>query len=185
MGFALVLVFLHLSPSKVSVVSETTDKVKPSVEKPTDKPSKQIVIGYSMPKFRTTQPRIMQGFKDRAEAKGWKVIVLNADANAEVQEKQIDHFISQKVDAIVAVPDDCKRIASSIKKAEAAGIPFYTIDRAPIGYPIDIVVSSDNVLASSQSAEALVKLLTERYGEPKGTVIEFQGDLKHDVSQNL
>lgn len=115
--------------------------------------------------------------------KNWAVVTTNANFDASAQANQIDYFISLGVDAIVVVPVDSQAICASVKKAKDAGIPFFTIDRAPIGCEIDMTVQSDNYMAGKQSGEAMVKLLTEKYGEPKGTVLELQGDLGQNVAQ--
>ena len=80
--------------------------------------------------------------------------------------------------AIVAVPDDSAGICLAVQAAKDAGIPFYTIDRSPSGCVIDMTVLSDNYLAGKQSAEATVAFLTERYGAPKGKVLEITGNLR-------
>ena len=164
LGIVLVAVFMHFSQQKPHIISDSITKDK-------------IVIGYSAPDFCGGQQVIMQGLVTRAKAKGWEVIDTNANYNAEVQENQIDYLIAQGVDVIVAVPVDSKAIASSIKKAEVAKIPFYSIDRAPIGVSIEMSVLADNHMAGVQAGQAMVELLTKRYGSPKGTVLEFHGDL--------
>lgn len=142
-----------------------------------------VVIGYGAPELSGGQGPIMNGLVNAAEAKGWQVITANANFDAEQQANQIDNFIAQGVDAIVTVPVDSQAICASVQRATDAGIPFYTIDRAPIGCEVNMTVQSDNYLAGKQAAEELVKLLTERYGEPKGTVLELQGNLAQNVAQ--
>ena len=142
-----------------------------------------VVIGYGAPELSGGQGVIMSGLVNAAEAKGWQVISSNANFDAEAQANQIDNFISQGVDAIVVVPVDSQAICSSVQRAQDAGIPFYTIDRAPIGCEINMTVQSDNYMAGQQAAEGVVALLTARYGEPRGTVLELQGDLGQNVAQ--
>ncbi len=142
-----------------------------------------VTIGYGAPEFSGGQGVIMSGLVNAAEAKGWQVISSNANFDAEAQANQIDNFISQGVDAIVVVPVDSQAICSSVQRAQDAGIPFYTIDRAPLGCEINMTVQSDNYMAGRQAAEGLVGLLTVRYGEPTGTVLELQGDLGQNVAQ--
>jgi ABC-type sugar transport system substrate-binding protein len=125
----------------------------------------------------------MNGFVTHAEAKGWEVIVTNASNDAEKQANQLDNFIAQGVDAIVTVPVDSKAVCSSVERAADAGILFYTIDRSTIGCKVNMTVQADNHLAGQQAGEELVKLLTTKYGEPKGTVLELQGDLGQNVAQ--
>ena len=142
-----------------------------------------VTIGYGAPELSGGQGVIMSGLVNAAEAKGWDVISSNANFDAEAQANQIDNFISQGVDAIVVVPVDSQAICSSVQRAQDAGIPFYTIDRAPIGCEINMTVQSDNYMAGQQAAEGVVALLTERYGEARGTVLELQGDLGQNVAQ--
>ena len=142
-----------------------------------------ITIGYGAPELSGGQGVIMSGLVNAAEAKGWDVISSNANYDAEAQANQIDNFISQGVDAIVVVPVDSQATCSSVQRAQDAGIPFYTIDRAPLGCEINMTVQSDNYMAGQQAAEGVVALLTERYGEPTGTVLELQGDLGQNVAQ--
>jgi len=140
-------------------------------------------IGYGAPELSGGQGAIMNGMVTGAQGKNWKIVTTNANFDASKQADQIDYMMSSGDDAIVVVPVDSKAICASAKKVMDAGIPFFTIDRAPIGCKIDMVVQSDNYLAGKQSGEAMVDLLTKKYGEPKGTVLELQGDLGQNVAQ--
>jgi ABC-type sugar transport system substrate-binding protein len=142
-----------------------------------------ISIGYGAPELSGGQGAIMNSMLTGAQNKGWAVTPTNANFDAATQANQIDYFISLGVDAITVVPVDSQAICSSAKKAMDAGIPFFTIDRAPIGCEINMTVQSDNYMAGQQAGEAMVALLTEKYGEPKGTVLELQGDLGQNVAQ--
>ena len=145
--------------------------------------AQDVTIGYGAPELSGGQGVIMSGLVNAAEAKGWDVIASNANFDAEAQANQIDNFISQGVDAIVVVPVDSQAICSSVQRAMDAGIPFYTIDRAPLGCEINMTVQSDNYMAGAQAAAGVVALLTERYGSATGTVLELQGDLGQNVAQ--
>ena len=142
-----------------------------------------ITIGYGAPELSGGQGPIMNGMLTGAKNKGWKIVTNNANADASTQANQIDDFIASGVKAIVTVPVDSQAICASVKKATDAGVLFFTIDRAPIGCEIAMTVQSDNYLAGKQAAEAMVKLLTEKNGEAKGTVLELQGDLGQNVAQ--
>ena len=144
---------------------------------------KAITIGYGAPELSGGQGQIMNSLVTYAEEKNWAVVTTNANFSAETQANQMEYFISLGVDAIVTVPVDSQAICASAAKAKEAGIPFYTIDRAPIGCEINMVVQSDNYLAGKQAGEAMVELLTGKYGEAKGTVLELQGDLGQNVAQ--
>lgn len=145
--------------------------------------AKQIIIGYGAPELTGGQPDIQRSLVKHAEALGWKVATTNANADAQKQNDQIDSFIAQGVNAIVVVPVDSAAVCAGVKKAQQAHIPFYTIDRAPIGCKINMTVLSDNYLAGKQAGQATLDLLKKKFGEPKGTVLELQGDLATNVAQ--
>lgn len=124
----------------------------------------------------------MESLIKHAEEKGWNVITANANSESQAQAGQIDYFLSEGVDAIVVVPVDSQEICASVKKAREAGVPLYTIDRAPIGCEFNMTVLANNYMAGVQAGEAMVDLLTERYGSPRGTILELQGDLSTNVA---
>lgn len=148
-----------------------------------DAAAKKITIGYGAPELSGGQGVIMNGMIAGAKGKSWEIVTNNANFDASAQANQIDDFLASGVNAIVTVPVDSQAICASVKKAKDAGVPFFTIDRAPIGCVIDMTVQSDNYLAGKQAGEALVALLTKKYGEAKGTVLELQGDLGQNVAQ--
>lgn len=150
---------------------------------PGAKGKKTITVGYAAPGLVGGQRDILRGFQRWASRKGWKVTVADSQGDARKQGSQIQTFVAAGVDAIVAVPQDSRAICASIQAATKAKVPFYTIDRAPIGCRIDMSVLSDNFLAGKQAGEAMVRLLTQRYGKPKGKVLEITGDLTQNVAQ--
>ena len=143
----------------------------------------KVVIGYSAPALLGGQGQIQAGLVNGAKAKGWEVLTITSGGDAQKQLNDINDFIAQKVDAIVAVPDDSAGICQAVKAAKAAKIPFYTIDRSPSGCEIDRVVLSDNYLAGKQAGEAMVAFLKERHGSAKGKVLEITGNLGQNVAQ--
>lgn len=143
----------------------------------------EVVIGYSAPGLVGAQLEIQQGLIDSAEAKGWTVQTTTSGGDAQKQIDDINNYLAQQVDAIVAVPDDSVGICTAVSAATDVGIPVYTIDRSPQGCAINMTVLSDNYLAGQQSAEAIVAYLTEKNGEATGTVLEVTGNLGQNVAQ--
>jgi ABC-type sugar transport system substrate-binding protein len=143
----------------------------------------QVVVGYSAPGLVGAQLEIQQGLIDHAEQKGWKVLTSTSGGDSQKQIDDINNYIAQGVKAIVAVPDDSAGICTAAQAAKDADIPFYTIDRSPQGCAINMTVLSDNYLAGKQSGEAIVALLKEKYGAPKGKVLEITGNLAQNVAQ--
>ena len=64
----------------------------------------QIVVGYAAPSLDGAQKQIFDGFRIPAEAKGWKVVSVTSGGDAQKQINDVNDFITQGVDAIVAVP---------------------------------------------------------------------------------
>lgn len=143
----------------------------------------KIVVGYSAPGLVGGQALIQKGLLDAAKAKGWEVITTTSNGDAQKQLNDINDFIAQSVKAIVAVPDDSAGVCQAVRAAKDAGIPFFTIDRAPTGCEVDMVVLSDNYMAGKQSGDAIVEFLKQRHGAPKGKVLEITGNLAQNVAQ--
>lgn len=141
-----------------------------------------ITVGYGAPALDAGQVAIMDGFVRQAKAKGWNVITTNANSDSQTQASQIEYFVSLGVDAIIVVPVDSQKVCESVIAAKEAGIPFYTIDRAPIGCDINMTVLANDYLAGIQAGNTMIKLLNDRYGKPSGTILELQGDLHTNVA---
>jgi ABC-type sugar transport system substrate-binding protein len=168
----------------LSACAPATPAPAPAPEQPAaEQPARNVTVGYGAPELSGGQGVIMNGMVTGAEQKNWAIVTTNANFDAAAQANQIDYFLSLNADAIVVVPVDSEAICSSVARARAAGVPFFTIDRAPLGCEIDMTVQSDNYLAGQQAAEEMVRLLTEKYGEARGTVLELQGDLGQNVAQ--
>jgi ABC-type sugar transport system substrate-binding protein len=142
-----------------------------------------VTLGYGAPSLDTFQTNVMISMGNYAQQKGWAVITSNANQDATAQANEVDYWISLGVNAIVVVPVDSQAICASVKKATDAGIPFFTIDRAPIGCKVVMTVQSDNALAGKQDADGVAAFLKQKYGDYKGTVLELQGDMGQNVAQ--
>jgi ABC-type sugar transport system substrate-binding protein len=142
-----------------------------------------VVIGYSASEYSGVQTVIMNEFIRQAEQKGWKVLNANANSNPEVQADQIDYLLSQGVSAIVASPLDSAAICESIQLARAKGILFFTMENAPKGCEDDMSLLSDNFMAGQQAGSAMERLLFARYGEYKGNILEYQGNMEEGTGQ--
>ncbi len=163
------------------VEEETTEEVEEAVEEETTE--EQYTIGYLIPNTAEGQIMFMESFRRYAEAEGMEVIDLNADSSVEEQDRQITDLIAQGVNAIVTVPVDSQAIAEGVKRAYEAGIPVFGIDRQPFSDKTVMTVMSNNYMAGEQAAEEHVRLLTEKYGEARGVILEITGDLGTNVAQ--
>lgn len=141
------------------------------------------VVGYLVPNTAEGQVMFMESFRRYAEEEGMEVIDLNADSSVEEQDRQCTDLIGQGVDAIAMVPVDSEAIVACVDRATEAGIPVFGIDRQPFSEDTVMTVMSNNYQAGEQGAQCVADRLTEKYGEPKGIVLEITGDLATNVAQ--
>jgi len=112
--------------------------------------------------------------KDGAEAAastaGVTLVVVDSQDDATTEATNMEDLIQQGVDAILVNPTDADAIAPSIEKANAAGIPVFTIDRGASGGEVVSHIASDNIAGGSMAA----KFLCEAVGG-EGNVVELEG----------
>jgi ribose transport system substrate-binding protein len=126
------------------------------------------VIGYTTKDLSNPFFNIIgDTLKTEAAKHGYEVIVVDGGDRAETQDKQIDDFISRKVKAIVVSPCDSKSVGASIRKANKAGIPVFTVDLACTDETAEIVshVETDNYGGGKLAGEAMVKAIGETGGK--------------------
>ena len=124
--------------------------------------------------------------KKTIEDAGMKHIYCSGKATAVDQANCIDQFIAQNVDIILIYPADVDSMAEKIKDANTAGIPVGSFfgNIPDVGqeqlYTLTIPVYDAGVLNGMK----LVEYLTEKNGEPKGTVLEITGLMTTSQAQD-
>ena len=68
---------------------------------------------------------------------GYKVVTLDAQQKADLQNSQMDDAILQKPKAIILAAVDADAISPGIEKAHAAGIPILVYDRQITNRPVE------------------------------------------------
>ena len=100
---------------------------------------------------------LVNGFQEKAAAKGAKVILLDPKLSMETQANQIDDLLNQKVDGIAFMPNDSVAVQALVDKVAAAGVPIVA-SAVPVGDPnknaVDYVYPNLNALISTQDVEA-------------------------------
>lgn len=183
MVLALVAIFA-LTACQPQVVTETVVQTQVvEVVKEVEAEDTSVQIGYAAPALYGGQKMIEDAFAQAVNKMGWSIITTNADADPQKQNDDIDYMLSLGADAIVTVPEDSAGICTAVEKANAVGVPFFTIDRSPAGCKIAMTVLSDNFLAGQQAGQKMVDMLTEVYGKPEGKVLEITGNLGQNVGQ--
>jgi ribose transport system substrate-binding protein len=135
-----------------------------------------IRVGYAGPTLNNAFfVGLQQGVRQGAEAQGFELVETNANGDAQQQFNDAVNLLSQDIDALILTPIDSQAIAPAVIQANEAGIPVFTLDRGSEGGDITSFVASDNIAAGTTAAEWIADLLTERYGEPRGNVVNLVG----------
>lgn len=111
------------------------------------------------------------GAEAKAKELGYEVKVASHDDDANKQDQLFDAAIASKAVAIICDNAGADATLASVKKAKAAGIPTFLIDREinATGEAVSQIVSN-NFQGAKLGAEEFVKLMGE-----KGTYVELVG----------
>lgn len=134
--------------------------------------STKFTIGVSL--LTRTHPfyqDLEAGLKESATAAGYELLITAGEFDVAKQKDQIQDFIVRKVNAIVVSPCDSKSIGTSIKSANDAGIPVFTVDIACLAEGVKVVthVASDNIEGGRLAAQAVAQAVN---GSGKVAIID-------------
>lgn len=113
---------------------------------------------------------LKEGAEEKAGELGVKLIIVDSQDDPAREATNIEDLIQKQVDALLINPTDADAVVPSVKKANDAGIPVFTIDRGAAGGNIVSHIASDNVAGGKMAGEYLVKILGG-----KGKVVELEG----------
>ena len=114
--------------------------------------------------------------KEEAKKRGWDLVYTDAAGDAAKQVADVESMISQRVDAIFLAPREEKPLVPAVKKAKAAGIPVFLLDRsvdpnlAKPGQDYVTFIGSDFIEEGRRAAEWLIE---ETGGKAK--ILELEG----------
>ncbi len=142
--------------------------------------AKDLTIGLSFPSLSFAWFAFLeQAVKDKAvQLGGIEVISLEAENSVSKQISIIEDMIIKGVDGVLLVPIEVEAVIPGVEALNKANIPVVTVDRRiKEGAPVQVLchVGADNVEGGRRAARFIVEKLTEKYGEPKGVVIELTG----------
>jgi len=109
------------------------------------------------------------GLREEADRRGYRLIVQSAQNDPAAQARQLEDFVTQRVDAVVVNPCNSDTIASSLRVVTDAKIPVFTADIAAKGATVVSHVASDNVQGGRLAGEEMARLLG---GQGKVLVID-------------
>ncbi len=126
--------------------------------------------------FRLKQLRVIEDAL--SHYKNINFIYSNAKSNSALQVKQIEDFINQGVDLIMASPYDEEATAYIISKAYQSGIPVVMVERSIQGDDYTTYIHPDNEKIAIDAAKYLVKKMNF-----KGSVLLLKGIPQADVTR--
>jgi ribose transport system substrate-binding protein len=144
--------------------------------------AKDVRIGLSWDARESALNQAWEDFmKSEAAAQGpaadlnveWVVNMANNDSSR--QAANIEDLINSGVDIIITRALDAAAIGASIRRAEEAGIPFVTFDRASSGAQPTAHVGGDSKDQAKVLGEEFVKILEANSVDAK--CVELQGSL--------
>ena len=107
---------------------------------------------------------------------GYEVTSLDGQNRADLQINQLNDVINTKPAALIIAAVDFDAIKPGIEKARAAGIPVMIFDRQITSTPSDLTSVAGTVEIGHIAGDEITRLLTEKYGSPKGKVLQILGD---------
>ncbi len=142
--------------------------------------AKDLTIGLSFPSLSFAWFAFLeQAVKDKAvQLGGIEVVSLEAENNVSKQISIIEDMIVKGVNGVLLVPIEVEAVIPAIEALNKANIPVVTVDRRiKEDAPVQVLchVGADNTEGGRNAARYIVEKLKEKYGEPKGTVIELTG----------
>lgn len=118
---------------------------------------------------------VKEGIRQSALEEGYEFVWSNANQNFLAQKKQYEAFIEMSPKAILIDTVDSEGIADLLKQAKQAGIATAAVDTPVTNGSVDISVRLDDQQAGALCAQTIVEKLIEKYGEPRGTVVNIYG----------
>jgi D-xylose transport system substrate-binding protein len=103
------------------------------------------------------------------QAKGYEVIVQEADHDVKLQSDQIDNMVSQGVNGLIVIAEDGDAAVTPVEKAVAAGVKVIAYDRLIKTSKISAYLSFDNTEVGRNEADGVVKALGLDTGNPNWT----------------
>ncbi len=102
-----------------------------------------------------------------------------ADGNDTVAKQiaDVEDLLAKNIDLLMIRPENPEALSSVVEKAFNSGIPVVVTGRSIATDKYTTFVMLDDKELGRKAAEHAVKLLTEKFGEPKGKVFELQGNM--------
>ncbi len=135
-----------------------------------------VTLGLSVDQLFESRVAVNNGIKAGAADRGYEVIEVVADGDAQQQNAQIQSLITQEVDAILVCAVDQNTIERALMAAKKAGIPVVAYDRdLPDSRVVQAFVGPDSTFDGKEAGLYTAKALDGVDGEI--VIVELIGAL--------
>ncbi|WBW50705.1 ribose ABC transporter substrate-binding protein RbsB [Peptoniphilus equinus] len=110
------------------------------------------------------------GAEEKAQELGVELIALDSQDDPAKELANVEDLITKQVSVILINPTDSDAVAAAVLRANEAGIPVVTLDRASNGGEVVSHIASDNVAGGKMAGEYILELTGG-----KGNVVELEG----------
>ena len=130
----------------------------------------------------TVHVAMAKGVTDAAKMLDFDGKVTVAESDAAKQNEQMNNLIDNvKPKAIILNPYDSDSVSDVITKCNNAKIPLAVIDNQANNADVAVSVLFDSIASGKAAAEEAIRLLTHKYGKPKGVVVDLYGEVVSQV----
>lgn len=135
-----------------------------------------VKIGLSVDQLFESRVAVNDGIKAEAAARGFEIVEVVADGDAQQQNAQIQSLITQEVDAILVCAVDQNTIERALIAAKRAGIPVVAYDRdLPDSAVVQAFVGPDSIFDGRAAGEYTAQALANVEGDIN--IVELIGAL--------
>lgn len=150
-------------------------------------PNDKIFIGFLMD---TLKEERWQRDKDlverRAQEVGAQLSVQVANGDDNLQIKQAENLLSQKVDVLIVAPHNSEIAATIVEMAHREGVPVISYDRLIRNADVDLYVSHQVVkIGELQAGYILQRAPKGNYVVVQGSATDNNARLLHDGQMNI
>ncbi len=122
--------------------------------------SGKIKVGLSFSDFATERWQIEAAqMTQLLQAKGYEVVLQEADHDVKLQSDQIDNMVSQGIKGLIVIAEDGDAAVTPVEKAVAAGVKVISYDRLIKTDKISAYLSFDNTEVGRQEALGVMTAL--------------------------
>ena len=101
--------------------------------------------------------------------------IMDGEQSNSRQIGQIETAIRQRPDLLIVAPNERGPLTAIMGRAVAAGIPTICLERDIVEPNYTTYIKCDNYTIGQMAGQFILDHLTEKYGEPRGAIVDMRG----------